>query len=357
MARTKDYDDVTGTRKRSILPPDVQLGLKRLAADLPVNKVPVSEITRLLDGLSLVPAAAIVTAAQDMMIYGELFAHHQYDKWGFSDGGVFVRRMVQLMEQTPGLEFILMFHGNGYLRQAALQLTGKAVASTFQIAAVMYRLNDWVPQVRREAFGSVLRLLAETPAALVAAAVSDILALRLQWQRGASELVIVDEALSRPDVFAVVMERLMTVATGGIFRSLQALMRDDRIDAVLPDLARRAAHPAIRGLALTTLISGQAKSRIGFEKRWIDRSMNRYRRVPVFDARPVSTSLAPEALIRQGAEDHSASVRKVAMQALIDRPELWSSHADTIDRLGKDRSAAIRAGIAYIRRQQTPPSY
>jgi len=80
--------------------------------------------------------------------------------------------------------------------------------------------------------------------------------------------------------------------------------------------------------------------------------MGRRKQVFRFETRAVDVAVPKDDLIAIAAADRSAQVRKVAMQALIDAPDLWQERQALIDTMANDRSVSIRAGIDYIRRQQ-----
>jgi len=221
----------------------------------------------------------------------------------------------------------------------------------FLLAAVMLRLNDWVPQVRQAADGAVRRIFATTPVPVILPAVVGMLSVRFQWQRGVTEAMAVDEIVERADVRAAMTTYLLQTPAGPVARTLSNLLRQAHFDGALPQLLQDAKHPAVRALALRTLLTGQARWPVGVRRQWIDQSTGISRRLPEFAVRPVMSPEAVESLVRRGAADKAAAVRKVAMQAIIDRPSDWHAFGDVIEKLNRDRSKPIREGMAYIARK------
>ncbi len=344
------YPSSIAHRKRSVLPPELQIDLQRLGASLQKAQAEAADVAAVVDGFSTLPVRDFKAAAGDIMACAALYALHDRDKWTTARARIALTGMISRLERTYGLEFVFLFHGNGYYRQAALELIEGPLEAPFLLASVIYRLNDWVPEVRRAAFECALRVFSGTPAHVVVPAVVGMLEMRWHWNRGLSEAVIVDEVLSRPDVQAGMTNYLLRTPAGPVARTLRNLLRDTRFDMALPSLASHARHPAVRRLAFETLIGGQARWPIGTKTEWIDKSMNIGRRVMAFDSRPVQRETPATTLIRQGAGDTSAIVRKVAMQAIVDRPDQWDEFSDLIDILSRDKSGAIRDGMAFIDR-------
>ncbi len=346
-----NYPSVLEYRKRSVLPPALQNDLQRLGSSLDSARAKADDVAAVIEGFFGLPVRDFKAAASDIMEYGGLYARHGYDTWTTARARIQLGGMISRLKRTDGLEFVFLFHGNGYYRQCALELIDGPLEAPFLLAAVIYRLNDWVPEVRQAAYKCASRVFAATPASIVVPAVVGMLEMRIRWQRGVAEAVIVDEVLSRADIQAGMRAYLMRTPAGPTARTLGNLLRDSRFDDALPGLARRARHPAVRALALRTLVTRTARWPVGTAKQWIDKSMGIERLVMEFASRPVATTEAIEMLIQQGASDSAAAVRKIAMQAVVDRPALWPEMAPVIQKLSQDSSSAIREGMAYIARK------
>jgi len=64
-----------------------------------------------------------------------------------------------LLDEVPGLPFLFLFHRNGFLRQAALDRISGPIPNAFLVAALAWRRNDWVNQVRASAQACMDRCL------------------------------------------------------------------------------------------------------------------------------------------------------------------------------------------------------
>lgn len=57
----------------------------------------------------------------------------------------------ELLLKTPGLEYLYIFHREGRIREQALDRIHGPIPNEFLVAAIAWRLNDWVPNVRAAA--------------------------------------------------------------------------------------------------------------------------------------------------------------------------------------------------------------
>lgn len=72
------------------------------------------------------------------------------------------------LTKHPALGYFFIFHGDGHLREAALKCLIEPPDSPFEFAAVTYRLNDWVEQVRDVAYDCASKLFPNVSAEVVA---------------------------------------------------------------------------------------------------------------------------------------------------------------------------------------------
>ena len=139
-------------RKSTVLPPSLQSALKRLGASLREGRVDTVAVATVVEGFCALPVRDFSAASTDIVVCAGLYAESYGRLSAIIDVKVQLESMQRLMGRTPDLAFILIFHGNGHLRQAALEQIDAPLEAPFLLAAVMYRLNDWVPQVRRAPF-------------------------------------------------------------------------------------------------------------------------------------------------------------------------------------------------------------
>jgi hypothetical protein len=352
-----DYANIFGNRRRTVLPDVLQYDLERIGHQIQAGRIKPTDLDRCLERLSELPASTVVQAASDINFAASLWSHYLRRSFRAALLNLFRADDSTLLERTPGLEYLYLFHSNGYLREAALRKISEPIESPFLFSAVTYRLNDWVRPVREAAVQCAKRVFLLTDANIIADAALYLLSQKALWQRGQAEITVLDATMSRPDVVECLVSRLLNAATGTPSRVLLASLRDKAIDPYLDVLSLKAVQPSVRAAALSVLIKSQAKWAVGYDRQWIDKSMGQSRRILRFESRVVIHNLNLQALIERGASDRSAQVRKVAMQALIDEAGFWMSMKDCIAKLAIDKSPAVRAGISYILREQAKENH
>ncbi|MGG6895901.1 hypothetical protein [Rhizobium sp. BR 315] len=121
---------------------------------------------------------------------------------------------MKLPEQTPSLEFVYIFHGDGYLREAFLNKIKGGLQSPFLVAAVMWRMNDWVGPVRTAAFFCAQRVFPLTQPDIIARAALDLFGRQRGWQRwGKPERSMIEQLYARPDITAELAKLLIQQTT------------------------------------------------------------------------------------------------------------------------------------------------
>jgi len=332
----KDYPSLLPHLKRSALPEEVQRRLLVLQEALGNGRVTVHQVQDAVDGLSNLPAEVCISAAREIP---GLALPYQRD-------------CRPLLVKHRALAGIYLFHWDGYLREAAMRTPNALPLTPFWVAAIVIRLNDWVPQVRRAAVDCLTKALPKTDVGVLVDVATGLLHRRRQWKRGEEELTVLDDLVSAPGVLYGLIGYLRTAYGRAPHRTLIAVLKYPELDRALPGLMTAAPNPAVRAIAAHTLLVGQARWPVGTKYEWIDKSMGRRRQVLRFESRTIAAAISKDDVIAVVAADRSVQVRKVAMQALIDAPDLWSERQSLIDVMAKDHSRAIRAGIDYILRQQ-----
>ncbi|MFT4253578.1 MAG: hypothetical protein QM608_13965 [Caulobacter sp.] len=256
----------------------------------------------------------------------------------------------RLLRRRPDTAWLLAFDPDGHLRQAALESLPHPPRTRLEFLAVVVRLNDWVPQVRHAAETAARRLLPHAAPEAIAEAAAYLLPRRYAWSRWTDEAVVLDAALGRADVAAHVARDLETMTSGPGRAILQAMQRFPAMDAHLPTLAARARIPAIRAAALETLLRGRARWPVGHGWLWIDKSYGVRRRIVLTEERPLTITPDAAALIRAGAADRFALVRKVAVDALEARRADMADAADIARSLLGDPSGGVRARAEFLLR-------
>lgn len=346
------YPDLDDERQLSVLPPLVQRGLARLGHDVRGGSLDKDNLEAVLDRLSSLPLKAVIQVDREIRNRTQFFAYDHVTVLGLLNS-VLLRTPEHLLKRANDLAYIFTCHGNGYLREAALKRLEGPIPNAFLFALVAYQLNNWVPQVREAARDCLRRLTPLTDTGIVAEAAMYLLQYRDFWQRGVTEVGILDTVLTEAPLRETLMNRLMTARDGAPNRTLVAALRHPEVDVYLPRLMTGAAHPEVRAVAARAVLSGVARWPTGRGRAWIDKSMGLYRVVTVFATRPVDLPEGMEVLVAQAVRDPAVQVRKVAMQALIDAQDLWEPRKPLIEQMARDRSSAIRAGIDYILRRRS----
>ena len=254
----------------------------------------------------------------------------------------------RLLRDVPGLDHLYLFHWNGRLREAALDRLQGGARSPFFFGAIVYRLNDWAWQVRAAAARCAARTFPRTEPAIVAAAALSLLGRTDSWTRWGEEASHLDDAMSRADVAEALAARLGAATTGPMARVLVQALRRPAMDRHLPELARQARIPAVRATALRTLIEARAAWPAGFGIQWIDKTYGLFRRVRVFDQRPVERAQTVEALVALAAADRAPAVRRVAAEALVRNHASLANADRLVDLLLRDKSPSIRERAGFV---------
>jgi len=343
----EDYPSLLPHLKRSALPEEAQRRLLTLHGQLSKRRVRDDCVRAAVDALSNLEAETCVAAAREI---GSLaLPYYTVRTWFRKARPLDYRR---LLSRHPALVHIYLFHWDGYMREAALRAPHTLHLTSFWVAAIVIRLNDWVPQVRRAAVDGFNKVLPKTDIKVLVDVAAGLLHRRRQWTRGEEELAVLDQLVSAPGVLDGLIAHLSAAYDRAPHRTLIAILKYPELDCALPYLMTAAPNPSVRAIAAGVLLAGQARWPVGTRYEWIDKSMGRRRQVLRLETRAVAIAVSKDDVIAITARDRSAQVRKVAMQALIDAPDLWSDRQALIDTMAKDRSGAIRAGIDYILRQQ-----
>lgn len=254
------------------------------------------------------------------------------------------------LERIPGLEFLFLFHRDGFLREAALNKMSGRLLSPFQFAAVVWRLNDWVEPVRKAAMRCAERCFPETAADIVARASLPLLSRQRSWGRWTIERQILDQILGRSDVSREMAVLIQTKTSGPTATSLRYALRSNRLDLHLGDLATLAIQPAVRAVASQCLIEGVATWHEGWEWQWVDKSMGLQRRRPVSRHRPLVVEADLATVIRNGVTDRSPAVRRAVLQGLIRRINEIENASEIARALLNDNSPSVRERAEFITR-------
>lgn len=335
MARTRPF----------VLPATLRALLEAARDALATGRITMGLLIDLASELQALPPDAVGPAGQAIRITADLSIRAGQGTPGAPGRA---RSHLALLDAWPGLAPLFLFHGDGHLREAALGRLRTGLTSSFLVAAVAFRLNDWVPQVRAAARGCAERVIALSDADTLAAAAPFLLDRRPQWTRGREEVTVLDGLLERDDVADRVAAHLLAAPTGPLARQLRQMLRQPALDRHLPRLAGEALQPAVRAVAISTLLEGRASWPDGWEQQWIDKRYGVSRAVTLFGFRPVASPLPPDVVLGAAAADRSAAVRRVAAIALIRDRSRFGNATAMIDTLAADPSPPVRERARFL---------
>lgn len=251
-------------------------------------------------------------------IRAELNLHYRWSSDRL-DIGKAAREELCAVQNVPDLPFVFMFHGDGRIRQEALRNLEGPLPTPANVYGLFWRLNDWVPQVNQAAYEALEWVMPRTSTEVIIPALTAILPHLNSWGRWSREgPEAVHRILSRPDVSTKLLENVRTTRQPRLGEVFRELCRSDWIDQHISDVFAIAPLPHIRTMALDMLLSQRARWPTGETDRvWTDRSMGEYRTERGFRERELTVAVDLIPLLRAGASDRSAMVRKRAADGLI----------------------------------------
>ncbi|WP_176036696.1 DUF6966 domain-containing protein [Brucella tritici] len=335
-------------------PPELKRLLLRVGEKLKAGKSIRSEMKFFLPMLAELPPAFAIDGSNYIRDTASLY---------FSKQSITLSRILKYpisafipdydwLSDADEAKYLFLFHSNGYQRAAALNRIDDAIPNSFLFAAIIWRLNDWVPAVRMAAVECAKRVFPKTSSEVIATAYLSLVSRVWSWGRWRkSDYGIFVEAISRPEVAAQVADSFARRLTGALSRELSFSLRNDSLDEFLEYLAFEAKQPAVRAYALRTLTKGYAEWHLGYDYEWIDKSMGERKRIKTFQQRPLTVQTDKNRIIRRGLSDPSPHVRKVALDAIIRNPEQIANAARLAEEHLSERSPAIRERAEFIVRK------
>jgi hypothetical protein len=232
---------------------------------------------------------------------------------------------------------VLMFNMNGHIREAALKTINQLPDTPFFLAALVWRLNDWVEPVRRAAQDYANRELPRLSTRTIVGAAPFLLERMPYWGRWGSPPAIVLDTLARPDcVHELVVQFAKTTEMPA--GALRGAFRFGLLDNHLLSMSRAAKRPEFRAVALKAIIDGEMTWVTRYERQWVDKVYGITRRVPVLARRAIARPAPIEVLVRQGAADRSPLVRRLAAHCLVQHAASLTDIKQLMTLFDSDRS-------------------
>jgi hypothetical protein len=336
------------------LPEKLRDLLRGVGDELSVGRPPGDRLGQAIADLDQLDAEAATWAANQIVLEANLYRWRRPRPGTLRTGSE--RTPFEWLLIDPRLARLFIFHGDGYVREAALNQLKEPPPSPFALAALALRLNDWVEEVRLAARRCAVRTFPSTPADVVIASATFLLDRRVRWKRWSdTDAAIIDALVDRPEVAKGLAQRFAGPGAGPLATELRHALRRASLNPYLDALARFARTPAVRAAALDTLIRGQARWPDGFDRQWIDKRFNLSRRVVRFAERPLSESHETEPLIWRGLNDKAAAVRRVAADAVIAQRHSYEGLNAVVATLLQDPRPSLRERGEFLRRHQSEP--
>ncbi len=169
------------------------------------------------------------------------------------------------------------------------------------------------------------------------------------WLRRDQDRAAYDKVEASPEVAAYMAQHLRAGRQGPLPRQCRAMLRHNAFDAHLPDLARTAATPNVRAIALGALLSQKASWISGWQKRWVDKSYGISKMDAVWTHRPIAVPVDTPALVCFGAKSRAVAVRRTVAYWLLTTAK---SCPEAVALLSQDRYPSIRKAMDYYKRKQ-----
>ncbi len=206
-----------------------------------------------------------------------------------------------LFAVSPAAVFALTTHGSGYVREAALRAISD-IPSSFALALLIHRLNDWALEVRLVAEGRLAHLKDRIRPDIVASCIELLWAFDAYGRATVRAGHLVSSIVRDESVLKILRDGLRLSADVRSARLLHHLLRSDSIDGELEALATQSRNASVRAVAMRAALSGSYhwKGKAGANQRAIPFSGDR------------------QALMRRGLRDRSAKVQVAALEWVVE---------------------------------------
>lgn len=253
-----------------------------------------------------------------------------------------------MLERCPWLAQVAIHAWDGQMRERAVRLLQHPAENPLDLAALLCRCNDHVPQVRELAlkrWEEVCRL----PRLDALVPVLPVLLDRVpHWQRGGAKALKLVRA--RNDFRYLVNAMFLSETAGRLAKRLRYCLRKSDFDGSLGMLATQANSTMVRAIATQAVLQGEIRHLLGYRWEWVDKTVSMRRRVPEWETRSITVpNDVRERVLRTECADKSAAVRKLAVDHLIAvGPEGYQSELAS---LRHDKSHAIQWRMDYFDRK------
>lgn len=222
----------------------------------------------------------------------------------------------RLMADHPWLAKAAIHARDGHLRQKAVLGLLEPEKDPLDLAALLCRCNDPVPEVRCAAIKR-WKQICQLPRVDGLADLLPILLERVpHWRRGGAEALHLVE--QRPDYRRLLETMFLNSTNGPLAKRLKFALRTPELDDALGVLAVSAQSCFVRAVATQVVLQGVTRWQIGCTWQWVDKTISLRRRIPKWETRPVNIAAElRQKVLRAALRDPSVGVRKLAVDHLI----------------------------------------
>ncbi|MFL4470269.1 hypothetical protein ACERZ8_10440 [Tateyamaria armeniaca] len=345
-------------RKRSVIPENVQELARELGVSFQRKKVSAELVSAFRSALQNLPAESVPRGALEIREIAQMsigYGHREPSGLGSSflqALGLNHKNEDTFLRDHPDLGWLLMFHGSGYVRQAAMEALTTSPSCPFEVAAVVYRLNDWVGNVRTASTEYARRFLLTASAKTISESAFFLLPQVYHLSRWNDQaLSVVQDSIYRTEVLDEMREQFLAPRSGKVGQSLRLILQRSDFDIHLEKLVLDARLPTVRAIATETLLMRRARWFVGYRREWVNKVYGMTRRTAEFETRDVEIDFGVADVLGAAARDKSSLVRRIAADFLISKREyLTAEMADLSDVLRNDKSSAVRSRIDFLDR-------
>jgi hypothetical protein len=300
-------------------------------------------VDRLISKVSMLSPQAIYEVENVVGCFPRVIAHRLSLSW-------FWRTADSILKIDPIYAPVLMFNRSGHAREAALKAIKQLPDTSFFLAALVWRLNDWVEPVRRAAAECANRELPRLSIGTIVGAAPFLLERMPYWRRWSSPPAIVLDTLARPDCLDELVGKFASTVEISA-AALSTALRYGLLDNHLLSMSRTARRPEFRAMVLKTMLDSEVTWVTRYERQWVDKRYGITRRVPVLGRRSIVRPAPLHTLFRQGATDRSPLVRRVAAHGLVQHATSLGDIEPFIRLFDNDKSPSVRWNIEYLMRR------
>ena len=232
---------------------------------------------------------------------------------------------------------------DGHKREAALRVSSGGAPSAFLLALALWRLNDWVPQVRCAARETLPELASNSAPQDVADVLWSLLAHWSTWGRmEPADRDAVAAIASFDPVSLALRSKIMDTTAGPAALVLSQCARSATFDRWIQEFAQGAVQPAVRERAFRWLFLGRTTWVVGHKWRWTDLAYCKGKLEPILESRGMPTKQPFMMTLGAAMADRSPMVRRVAAEFLIrELPSLGENALPLAQRTASDTSPSV----------------